>query len=50
MDYVNSPCKKDCPDRKVGCHSKCPKYKEYAEYRKFISEERHKANERIYKT
>ena len=29
-----SPCK-DCPDREVGCHSKCQKY---AEFRKGIDE------------
>ena len=23
---LSSPCK-DCPDREVGCHSKCSKYK-----------------------
>ena len=25
---LNSPCK-DCPDRVVGCHGKCEKYKAY---------------------
>lgn len=28
---VKAPCK-DCPDRKVKCHSSCEKYKEYREY------------------
>lgn len=27
---VTSPCK-DCPDRYVGCHSKCDKYLEFKE-------------------
>lgn len=26
--YLNSPCK-ECPDRKIGCHSKCEKYLKY---------------------
>lgn len=26
--WVQSPCK-DCPDRQVGCHSSCEKYKDY---------------------
>ena len=28
MGKIVAPCK-DCPDRKLGCHSKCEKYKEY---------------------
>lgn len=27
---VEPPCM-DCPDRVVGCHSKCDKYKEYSQ-------------------
>lgn len=30
----NAPCKQngqDCPDRQVGCHSKCEKYREWKE-------------------
>ena len=23
----NHPCKKDCPNRSVGCHGTCPEYK-----------------------
>ena len=23
------PCSKVCPDRRVGCHSSCPKYKDF---------------------
>ena len=26
--YYSAPCK-DCPDRKVGCHSSCQKYKDF---------------------
>lgn len=26
---MNAPCK-DCPNRQIGCHSKCEKYQEYA--------------------
>lgn len=25
----NHPCKKDCPNRSVGCHGICPEYKEF---------------------
>ena len=28
---VKSPCK-DCPNRQIGCHSKCEKYQEYARF------------------
>ena len=27
-DKIN-PCKSDCPDRRVGCHAECEKYKAY---------------------
>lgn len=27
---METPCK-DCPDREVGCHGECEKYKAYAE-------------------
>lgn len=40
---VHSPCK-DCPDRHIGCHSECDKYKEFE---KALFEEksiRYKAN------
>ena len=26
----NIPCKRDCAERKCGCHSECQRYKEYA--------------------
>jgi len=32
----HAPCK-DCPDRKVDCHSECEKYKQFSEERKSIS-------------
>lgn len=35
---MRGPCK-DCPDRVVGCHSKCEKYKKFVEVCK---QERHK--------
>lgn len=25
----NHPCKKDCPNRAVGCHGTCGEYKEF---------------------
>lgn len=28
---MNAPCK-DCPNRQIGCHSKCEKYQEYARF------------------
>lgn len=28
---MNVPCK-DCPNRQIGCHSKCEKYQEYARF------------------
>lgn len=28
--YIQSPCK-DCPDRYLGCHSHCEKFKVYEE-------------------
>ena len=36
-----APCK-DCPDRHLGCHSQCEKYKAYTEERKRISDLRMK--------
>ena len=39
--YVSSPCL-DCPDRRVGCHSECPKN---AEYRKRLETEKEKLKE-----
>ena len=29
---MRSPCAKDCPDRKQGCHAKCEKYLEYYQH------------------
>lgn len=31
-----APCK-DCEKRHLGCHSDCKDYKEFTEYRKYIS-------------
>ena len=28
---VKQPCDRNCPDREVGCHSKCEKYKKFLE-------------------
>lgn len=41
MEKVYCPCK-DCPDRVLGCHSKCEKYKEYSSK----NEQRRNANYR----
>ena len=35
----NAPCK-DCPDRYVGCHSSCSKYKEFQNFCAEINEKR----------
>lgn len=35
------PCKRDCAERKRGCHGECQKYKEYAEEVAKQREERH---------
>lgn len=32
-----APCK-DCKKRHLGCHADCNDYKEFAEYRKYISD------------
>lgn len=37
---MNIPCHKHCPDREIGCHSSCERYKEYRGYRDFIISER----------
>lgn len=37
MSNCKAPCK-NCPDRHLGCHSDCEKYKEFAEYRRYISD------------
>lgn len=29
---MNNPCHKHCPDRSVGCHSFCERYKVYRKY------------------
>ena len=29
---MNNPCHKHCPDRAVGCHSFCERYKAYRKY------------------
>lgn len=32
QEFANDyPCKKDCPDRSMGCHAKCEKYIEAKE-------------------
>ncbi len=36
---IFSPCK-DCKDRYELCHSMCEKYKDYREYRDYISNQR----------
>lgn len=41
-DKPSSPCK-DCPDRYVGCHSKCNKYIDYKlKLEKYKEEQREK--------
>ncbi len=27
---LKPPCKRNCPNRQVGCHSRCEEYREYA--------------------
>lgn len=29
LNYIENPCKPDCPERTEGCHPKCKKYKRY---------------------
>ena len=41
-----SPCK-DCPDRFVGCHSKCERYQTYSDKVKGIRERRERDNDFI---
>ena len=41
-----SPCK-DCPDRFVGCHSKCERYQAYSDKVKGIRERRERDNDFI---
>lgn len=36
---MKAPCK-DCPDRVLGCHSKCEKYIAFSEENKLIYENR----------
>jgi hypothetical protein len=38
-----APCK-DCPDRKVGCHSSCDKYKSFQAYNKELKESKYASN------
>ena len=40
------PCKKDCPDRKRGCHSTCEKYLTFRKNRLEELEFIHKEKER----
>lgn len=41
------PCK-DCPDRYLGCHSKCDKYKAFRAEREAIYEQRKNQAEPVY--
>lgn len=41
---MNAPCK-GCEKRELGCHSICPEYKKFAEYRIKMNEERRKRQE-----
>lgn len=38
---ISAPCK-DCPDRKIGCHSECDKYADYTVLRDQALAEKHK--------
>ena len=40
---IQAPCL-DCPDRKVGCHSECPKY---AEFKREVDESRAMVNKAL---
>lgn len=33
MRAAGCPCRRDCPDRGVGCHVKCERYAEWTEKR-----------------
>ena len=39
---MKNPCTKDCPDRNATCRTECEKYKEYAQWRESLYEERRK--------
>lgn len=41
---MKCPCR-DCPDRKMNCHSECEKYKEYAKENAKRREAKNKAKE-----
>lgn len=38
----NHPCKKDCPNRAVGCHGTCPEYKALRAAREEVYKDRMK--------
>lgn len=40
----NQPCKPDCPERSMRCHCICEKYKNYADDREYIRQQRAKSN------
>lgn len=40
MQLNNQPCRRDCPNRQVGCHATCEKYIEFDKNRKRELQER----------
>ena len=38
--FVPIPCKRDCPMRTESCHSTCPDYKKYADFKAWQREQR----------
>lgn len=45
---LKPPCRKNCADRKAGCHGKCDRYLEYAEIVAEARERRAKFKEAEY--
>ena len=39
---MKNPCAKDCPDRAMGCHQNCERYKPYREWYEKMNAERQK--------
>lgn len=46
---MTSPCYK-CPERRVGCHGKCERYKEFARMRRELCETAREDNDMKYLT
>ena len=44
---VENPCKPDCPKRSVHCHSSCPDYDDFVQYREAVRNARSKHLEQV---